>query len=148
MSSVQDLLCWGTPRMDWTPYNEHGGAVDDALTFELLQEVSCVRPLGVKLFNPKLVVAGMPSRRPNIYFNSIVHCYVECLLTRANTETARQGVEKHILRVFFLVATKRHTLKSRMPSLQFCTIKIGETLLCNWRTHLVCSVSMRESLLS
>lgn len=97
---VQDLLCWGTRRMDWSNYDEHGGAVEDALTFELLQEISCVNPLEVKLFNPKLVISGTGARRPDIYFNSNVHCYVECVLTKANTVSARKDVEKHILRFF------------------------------------------------
>ena len=108
VSGVQDLLCWGAPRMDWSNYDAHVGAVEDALTFELLREVACVEPLGVMLFNPKLVMAGKASRRPDIYFGSTVHCYVECVLTKANTATARKDVEEHILRFFSGSNSKAH----------------------------------------
>ena len=74
--------------MDWTHYDDHGGAGEDALSFELLQILSCAHALGVMLFNPKLVTAGTASRRPDIYFDSNVHCYVECVLTKANNQTA------------------------------------------------------------
>lgn len=117
--------------MSWQHYDAHGGAVEDALTFELLRSLSDVQPLGVMLFNPKLVLAATSGRRPDIYFNSTVHSYVECVLTKANTQTARKDVEKHILRFSPLVTVRVHTTKSKMQILQFCITKIGELLLCN-----------------
>ena len=67
---------------------------------KLLQSLSDVESLGVLLFNPKHVIATTSERRPDIYFNSTVHSYVECVFTKVNTQTARADVEKHILRFF------------------------------------------------
>lgn len=100
LQGVQELLTWGTPQISWEHYEAHGGAVEDALTFELLRHLSHVKPLGVMLFNPKLVMASTSARRPDIYLNSTVHCYVECVLTKANTPTSRKDVEDHVLRFF------------------------------------------------
>ena len=49
---------------------------------------------------PKACTAGTASRRLDIYFDSNVHCYVECVLTKANNQTAWKDVKKHILRFF------------------------------------------------
>ena len=86
--------------MSWHAYEAHGGPVEDALTFELLDVLGSVNTLGVMLFNSTLVTAGTSTRRPDIYFNSNVHCYVECVLTKSNTEYYRRDVEKHVLRFF------------------------------------------------
>ena len=70
-------------------------------------------------------MTGTASRRPDVYFDSTVHCYLERVLTKANAVYARKDVEKHILR-FFPVVIRLHTMKSKTPILQFCTIKIVE----------------------
>ena len=100
VTGVQELLSFGAPAMSWEAYNSHGGPVEDALTFELLHVLAGVKSLGVMLFNPKLVTAGTSARRPDIYFDSNVHCYVECVLTNSNTEWYRKDVEKHVLSFF------------------------------------------------
>ena len=100
VAGVQELFSFGTQAMSWDAYEDHGGPVEDALTFELLHVLGRLNTLGVMLFNPKLVTAGTSARRPDIYFNSNVHCYVECVLTKSNTEYYRRDVEKHVLRFF------------------------------------------------
>ena len=68
--------------------------------YEPLRGLVHISSLRVVLFNPKLVLAATSGRRPDIYFNSTVHSYVECVFTKAYTQTARRDVEKHILRFF------------------------------------------------
>ena len=71
---------------------------EDALTFEMLIILAGVQHLHVGLFNPKLINAGMAGRKPNIYLNSTVASYVECVLTTGNSESERKKLDEHISR--------------------------------------------------
>ena len=120
VTGVQQLLCWAAPRMSWKQYEAHGGPVEDALTFELLWNLLDAKPLEVMLFNPKLVTAGTTARRPDIYFNSVVHSYVECVLTKGNTPSSRQDVENHILR--FVAQENAETAQYEIQNADFAIL--------------------------
>ena len=98
VAGVQQLLCCALPKVTWDDYTAHGGPVEDALTFELLLILSEV--LETRLFNPKLINAGTASRKPDLYLNSIVDAYVECVLTAGNNLTERKKLDEHISRFY------------------------------------------------
>ena len=100
VAGVQQLLCHALPNVTWDEYMPHGGPIEDALTFELLLILSQVKKLGTRLFNPKLINAGTASRKPDLYLNSSVDTYVECVLTTANNLTERKKLDEHISRFY------------------------------------------------
>ena len=98
LRGVQQLLTFALPVISWEQYNAHGGIVKDALTFELMVVFAGVQQLGSRLFNPKLFNAGTAGRRPDMYLNSTIDAYVECVLTKGNNETERKKLDEHISR--------------------------------------------------
>ena len=100
VEGVQELLQFALPNLDWTPYNPFGGPIEDALTLELLIILSGVSYLKTRLFNPKLVNVGTAARKPDLYFNSRVDSFVECVLTSAINNTEIAKLDEHILRFF------------------------------------------------
>jgi hypothetical protein len=72
--------------------------VEDALTFELILILTRVAQLKTRLFNPKLIDAGKAGRRPDLYLNSSVDAYVECVRTQGNTTSDINSLEEHINR--------------------------------------------------
>lgn len=102
LESIKKLLTYGLPLMDWSDYDAHGGPIEDALTFELLVTLVQVRQLSSRLFNPKLIDAGTAARKPDIYLNSSVNSYIECVKTDSNNETAVRSLEEHISRFFVM----------------------------------------------
>jgi len=72
--------------------------IKDALTYDLLCVLAGVKSLDLMLFNSKFVTADAYARRPDVYFGSNVHCYMKCVLTKANSESYHRDAEKHMLR--------------------------------------------------
>ena len=100
IGGVQTLLAYALPKISWTQYQSHGGPVEDALTLEMIIQLSNVKKIETILFQPKLLFAGIASRRPDIYINSNVDCYVECVLTTGNNMTERKKLSTHIARFY------------------------------------------------
>jgi hypothetical protein len=100
VDGIEQILMFGLPRMDWQHYDQHGGAVEDALTFELLQVVARLSQIGMSLFSPKLVNFGISTRRPDMFFNDKLSTYVEALVTKAQDTTARRALDEHISRFY------------------------------------------------
>lgn len=75
---VRQVLMFALPKLHWEQYDAHGGAAEDAVTFELSLLFQRVAHLKGKLFNPKLIDARKAGRRPDLYVNSDVDSYVEC----------------------------------------------------------------------
>ncbi|KAG7356855.1 AAA domain containing protein [Nitzschia inconspicua] len=96
LAGVCELLAFALPSLDWSPYNATGGPTEDALSLELIVILNQVQILSHRLFNPKLVNAGTAHRRPDIFLNSMVNAYVECVLTRSLSDSAVRDVEDHI----------------------------------------------------
>ena len=59
-----------------------------------------VQHLVTRLFNPKLINAGTAGRKPDLYLNSTVDSYVECVLTTAGNESERKKLDEHISRFY------------------------------------------------
>ena len=100
ISGVQQLLSHTLPNLNWDQYGPHGGPIEDALTFELLLGLSVVKKLGTQWFNPTLINAGTASRKPDLYLNTTVDTYVECVLTTGNNLTERKKLDEHIFRFY------------------------------------------------
>ena len=100
VAGVQQLLSHALPNLNWDQYRPHGGPIEDALTFELLLLLTMVKELGTRLFNPKLINAGTASRKPDLYLNTTVDAYVECVLTTGNNLTERKKLDEHISRFY------------------------------------------------
>eukprot|EP00977_Amphora_coffeiformis_P012604 scaffold3161_cov146-Amphora_coffeaeformis.AAC.4 len=101
LGGVQQLFAYALPRLSWVQYDAHGGPVEDALTFEVLVILAGVQHLQTRLFNPKLIGAGTAGEKPDIYFNSTVDTYVECVLTRGNNKSERKNLDEHISRFYW-----------------------------------------------
>ena len=91
VGGVRQLLQFALPKLNWDQYNAFGGPIEDALTLELLIVLSGVSFLQTRLFNPKLINAGTAVRKPDLYLNSSIDAFVECVLTTAknNSEVAK-----------------------------------------------------------
>ena len=100
IAGVQQLLSHTLPKLNWDQYGPHGGPIEDAMTFELLLGLSKVKQLDTRLFNPKLINAGTAARKPDLYFNSTIDSYIECVLTSANNATDRRSLDEHISRFY------------------------------------------------
>jgi hypothetical protein len=96
VDGISQILKIGCMQMLWKQYDKHGGAVEDALTFELLMVLKNIPQLTTQLFNPKLVDVGTPGRRPDIYVNSKVNSYIECLLSLSTDKKSKTALEEHI----------------------------------------------------
>lgn len=96
LQGINEVLLRSLPGLQWGQYDAHGGPVEDALSFELLAAMANIRELSTRLFNPKLVDAGTSGRRPDIYINSHVNSYIECLLTEGHTESDTKSLDEHI----------------------------------------------------
>jgi hypothetical protein len=108
------MLAFALPKLCWEQYDSHGGAVEDALTFELILILTRVDHLKTKLFNPKLIDYGQSGRRPDIYLNTSVDAYIECVRTKGHTETDVKSLEEHINRFIGLDAVaKRYDIGDR-----------------------------------
>lgn len=95
------LFTFALPSLSWTEYDAHGGPVEDALTFEMLIILAGVQHLGTRLFNPKLINAGTAGRKPDLYLNTAIDSYVECVLTTAGNESERKKLDEHISRFYW-----------------------------------------------
>ena len=100
LDGVRQLLIYGLPLMSWDQYKPFGGPVEDALTFELYRILAGVKQLGTHLFNPRMVNQGNAARRPDLYLNSTIDAFVECVLTKANSKTEREKLDEHISRFY------------------------------------------------
>ena len=100
VDGIRQLLQFALPHLDWTRYMAFGGPVEDALTLELLIILAGVSHLTTRLFNPKLINAGTASRKPDLYFNTSVDSFVECVLTTANNATEVAKLDEHIARFY------------------------------------------------
>ena len=100
IDGVQQLLSHTLPKLNWDQYGPHGGPIKDAMTFELLLGLSKVKQLDTRLFNPKLINAGTTARKPDLYLNSTIDSYVECVVTSANNATERRSLDEHISRFY------------------------------------------------
>eukprot|EP00545_Synedropsis_sp_CCMP1620_P005400 CAMPEP_0119016120 /NCGR_PEP_ID=MMETSP1176-20130426/11823_1 /TAXON_ID=265551 /ORGANISM="Synedropsis recta cf, Strain CCMP1620" /LENGTH=475 /DNA_ID=CAMNT_0006969449 /DNA_START=12 /DNA_END=1439 /DNA_ORIENTATION=+ len=98
VEGVRQVLGFALPKLSWDHYESHGGAVEDALTFELILILTRVAQLKTRLFNPKLIDAGKSGRRPDLFLNSSVDAYVECVRTQGRTATDIKSLEEHINR--------------------------------------------------
>jgi hypothetical protein len=98
VEGVKQVLAFALPKLSWEQYETHGGAVEDALTFELILLLTRVDHLKTRLFNPKLVDAGQSGRRPDIYLNTFLDAYVECVRTKGHTASDVKALEEHINR--------------------------------------------------
>ena len=113
VEGVRQVLCFALPKLHWEHYDDHGGAVEDALTFELLLLLHRVSQLTTKLFNPKLIAARTAGRRPDLYLNSTVDSYVECVRTKGHTKTDITELEEHITRFYGDPACRRFDIGCR-----------------------------------
>ena len=95
------LFTFALPSLSWTEYDTHGGPVEDALTFEMLIILAGVQHLGTRLFNPKLINAGTAGRKPDLYLNTTIDSYVECVLTTAANDSERKKLDEHISRFYW-----------------------------------------------
>jgi hypothetical protein len=100
LAGVQQLIAFALPQLDWTPSAPFGGPIEDVMTVEMLLILSCVQHIGTQLFNPKLVNSSMAARNPDLYLNSTIDSYVECILTRANNPSEVAKLDDHILRFY------------------------------------------------
>lgn len=68
-------------------------AIEDALTFEMIIILATgFQHRGIQLFNPKLINAGTAGRKRDLYLNTAIDCYVECILI-ANNRKPKQEEE-------------------------------------------------------
>ena len=107
LDGVRQLLEFALPNLSWEQYSPYGGPIEDALSFELLLILSRVSHLSTRLFNPKLIQAGFAGRKPDLYINTSVDAYVECVLTTANNESERKKLDEHISRFYWQGYTER-----------------------------------------
>ena len=98
VAGVRQLLSFALPHLDWSMYNAFGGPTEDALTHELIVTLYKVPTLTAKIFNPKLVDAGTAGRRPDMFLNSAVNVFVECVLASTNNTSTVLDIERHIRR--------------------------------------------------
>ena len=98
IEGVRQLLCHALPGLNWDQYAAHGGPIEDALTFELMLGLTVFSRLGTFLFNPKLINAGTAARKPDLYVNSTIDSYVECVLTTGINATEQKKLDEHIAR--------------------------------------------------
>lgn len=96
LGGVSELLAYALPALNWNQYDKTGGPTEDALSLEVLVLLNTVPTLSHRLFNPKLVNAATARRRPDIFLNSKVNAYVECVLTPGTNDTAVRSLEEHI----------------------------------------------------
>jgi hypothetical protein len=101
LGGIQQLFKYAQPMLSWAQYDLYGGPIEDTLTFEMLIILAGVQHLGTRLFNPKLISAGTAGRNPDIYLNSTIDCYVECVLTTGNNQSERKKLDEHISRFYW-----------------------------------------------
>ena len=111
VAGVRQLLSFALPYLDWSMYNAFGGPTEDALTHEVIVTLYKVPTLTAKIFNPKLVDAGTAARRPDMFLNSNVNTFVECVLAPANNATTVLDIERHMRR--FLGANRRYDIGNK-----------------------------------
>lgn len=100
VDGICQLLQFALPHLDWARYMVFGGPVEDALTVELLIILAGASQLTTRLFNPELINAGTAARKPDLYFNTPVDSFVECVLTTANNATEVAKLDEHIARFY------------------------------------------------
>jgi energy-coupling factor transporter ATP-binding protein EcfA2 len=101
IDGIRQLFAFALPSLNWAEYDAHGGPIEDALTFEMLIILAGVQHLGTRLFNPKLINAGTAGRKPDLYLNTAIDCYVECVLTTAGNQSERKKLDEHISRFYW-----------------------------------------------
>jgi hypothetical protein len=57
------------------------------ITFQLLSLLAEVKQVDQRLFIPKLIETEMFARRPDMFLNSTVNAYVECVMTKSGNTT-------------------------------------------------------------
>lgn len=111
VAGVSQLLSFALPYLDWSMYNAFCGPTEDALTHELIVTLYKVPTLTAKIFNPKLVDTGTAGRRPDMFLNSSVNSFVECVLASASNTSTVLDIERHIRR--FLGANPHYDIGNK-----------------------------------
>lgn len=111
VAGVRQLFSFALPHLDWSMYNGFGGPTEDALTHEVIVTLYKVPTLTAKIFNPKLVDAGTAARRPDMFLNSTVNTFVECVLAPANNASTVLDIERRMRR--FLGANRRYNIGNK-----------------------------------
>jgi hypothetical protein len=101
LGGIEQLFIYALPMLSWAQYDFHGGPIEVSLTFEMLIILAGVQHLGTRWSNPKLISDGTAGRKPDIYLNSTIDCYVECVLTTGNNESERKKLDEHISRFYW-----------------------------------------------
>jgi hypothetical protein len=101
LDGIRQLFTFALPSISWTQYDAHGGPIEDALTFEMLIILAGVQHLGTRLFNPKLINTGTADRKPDLYLNTEIDSYVECVSTTAGDDSERKKLDEHISRFYW-----------------------------------------------
>ena len=96
LEGIEQVLLRTLPGLQWNHYDASGGPIEDALTFELLTLMSRIPQLTTTLYNPKLVDVGTIGRRPDLFINSKVNSFIECILTEGNTKKEKERLDEHI----------------------------------------------------
>lgn len=102
VGGISQLLQFALPHLDWVQYMACGGPAEDALTLELLILFAGVSHLTTRLFNPKLINVSFEAKRPDIYVNTSVDCFLECVLTTAINAGEIAKLDEHIARFYAL----------------------------------------------
>ena len=67
LDGIKQILHHSLPGLQWSQYDAHGRPVEDALTFQLMADMTHIPQVATRLFDPKLVDLGTSARRPDIY---------------------------------------------------------------------------------
>jgi hypothetical protein len=100
VAGLLQLLVWALPRIVLSEYDKHGGPTEDAITVALVSELASLQDVGTRLFNPRLVDAGTPARRPDMFFHNMVDTYVEATLTQTPDVANVAKFDEHISRFY------------------------------------------------
>jgi hypothetical protein len=101
LMGVEHALKIVLPQLSWSQYDAIGGPTEDAMTFELLLGISRFSSISTRIFGAKLVNSALAARKPDVFLNSHVNSYVECVLTTGNNDTERKKLDEHISRFYW-----------------------------------------------
>ena len=96
LEGIAQVLQGTLPGLQWSQYDRFGGPIEDALSFELLSGMARIPQVTARLFNPKLVDSGTSARRPDIYINSQVNSFIQCVLTDGSTREDKKRLDERI----------------------------------------------------
>lgn len=98
LEGAVQLLKFALPPLQWSMYDPFGGPIEDALTVELLIVLAGARKITTRIYNPKLINSGNSRKKPDMYLNSTLDCFIECVKTSGNNKTEVSKLEEHIER--------------------------------------------------